>query len=174
MRPGPCRSLVSKHHPLTNSWQTKHETKIHEACASQCLRNSLDNQQEESECRHWNVNTCTKPVSSCSACPLGPAYDLTFTEVRDDSVVVEWQKPVYPGSGPITGYHVEYAKKGTSEWTTANQTAVSHRFHKVRTWFMVLVWSLIWIPSIYYLDTVQFDIKNTNELISTLTDLFIY
>lgn len=39
---------------------------------------------------------------------------------------------------------------------------------------MVLVWSLIWIPSIYYLDTVQFDIKNTNELISTLTDLFIY
>uniref|UniRef100_A0A671Y3Z6 Myomesin 2 n=1 Tax=Sparus aurata TaxID=8175 RepID=A0A671Y3Z6_SPAAU len=61
----------------------------------------------------------------------GPAYDLTFTEVRDDSVVVEWQKPVYPGSGPITGYHVEYAKKGTSEWTTANQTAVSHRFHKV-------------------------------------------
>ncbi|XP_073320361.1 myomesin-2 [Pagrus major] len=61
----------------------------------------------------------------------GPAYNLTFTEVRDNSVVVEWQKPVYPGSGPITGYHVEYAKKGTSEWTTANQTAVSHRFHKV-------------------------------------------
>uniref|UniRef100_A0A8C4F236 Myomesin-2 n=1 Tax=Dicentrarchus labrax TaxID=13489 RepID=A0A8C4F236_DICLA len=62
----------------------------------------------------------------------GPAYNLTFTEVRDNSLVVEWQKPVYAGSGPITGYHVEYAKKGTSEWTTANQTAVSHRFFKVR------------------------------------------
>uniref|UniRef100_A0A8C4F5E4 Myomesin-2 n=1 Tax=Dicentrarchus labrax TaxID=13489 RepID=A0A8C4F5E4_DICLA len=61
----------------------------------------------------------------------GPAYNLTFTEVRDNSLVVEWQKPVYAGSGPITGYHVEYAKKGTSEWTTANQTAVSHRFFKV-------------------------------------------
>ena len=79
------------------------------------------------------MSTHRKRVSSHSACPLGPAYDLTFTEVRDDSVVVEWQKPVYSGSGPITGYHVEYAKKGTSEWTTANQTAVSHRFHKVRT-----------------------------------------
>ncbi|XP_068614382.1 myomesin-2-like [Brachionichthys hirsutus] len=61
----------------------------------------------------------------------GPAYDLTFTEVRDNSAVIQWQKPVYTGSGPVTGYHVEYAKEGTSEWTTSNQTAVSHRFLKV-------------------------------------------
>ncbi|KAI3377828.1 hypothetical protein L3Q82_008967, partial [Scortum barcoo] len=61
----------------------------------------------------------------------GPAYDLTFCEVRDDSLVIEWKKPVYTGSGPITGYHVEYAKKGSSEWTTANETAVSHCFLKV-------------------------------------------
>uniref|UniRef100_A0A3Q1JP09 Myomesin 2a n=1 Tax=Anabas testudineus TaxID=64144 RepID=A0A3Q1JP09_ANATE len=61
----------------------------------------------------------------------GPAYDLTFCEVRDHSVVVEWQKPVYTGSGPITGYHVEYAKKGSSDWTTANETAVNHLFYKV-------------------------------------------
>lgn len=63
---------------------------------------------------------------------IGPAYDLTFGEVRDNSLVLEWQKPVYTGSGPITGYHVEYAKKGTSDWTTANEKAVSHRFLKVR------------------------------------------
>ncbi|XP_068173669.1 myomesin-2 isoform X2 [Antennarius striatus] len=61
----------------------------------------------------------------------GPAYDLTFTEVRDNSAVIEWQKPVYDGSGPITGYHVEYAKEGTSEWKTSNQTTTSHRFLKV-------------------------------------------
>ncbi|XP_029900982.1 myomesin-2 [Myripristis murdjan] len=61
----------------------------------------------------------------------GPAYDLTFCEVRDDSLVVEWQKPHYTGSGPITGYQVEYAKQGTSNWITANETAVSHRFLKV-------------------------------------------
>uniref|UniRef100_A0A672FNF5 Myomesin-2-like n=1 Tax=Salarias fasciatus TaxID=181472 RepID=A0A672FNF5_SALFA len=61
----------------------------------------------------------------------GPAYDMTFCEVRDSSLLIEWQKPVYTGSGPITGYHVEYAKKGTADWTTANETAVSHRFLKV-------------------------------------------
>ncbi|XP_076003092.1 M-protein, striated muscle [Genypterus blacodes] len=61
----------------------------------------------------------------------GPAYDLSYCEVRNDSVVVEFEKPVYCGSGPITGYHVEYAKAGTSEWTTSNETAVSHRFVKV-------------------------------------------
>uniref|UniRef100_A0A3Q4GHK3 Myomesin 2 n=1 Tax=Neolamprologus brichardi TaxID=32507 RepID=A0A3Q4GHK3_NEOBR len=61
----------------------------------------------------------------------GPAYDLTFCEVRDNSLVVEWQKPVYTGSGPITGYHVEYAKKGTANWITANEKAASHRFLKV-------------------------------------------
>ncbi|CAN9506983.1 unnamed protein product [Ophioblennius macclurei] len=61
----------------------------------------------------------------------GPAYDMTFCEVRGSSVLVEWQKPVYSGSGPITGYHVEYAKKGTNDWTTSNETAVSHRFLKV-------------------------------------------
>lgn len=64
--------------------------------------------------------------------PLGPAYDLTLTEVRNESIVVEWQKPVYTGSGPITGYHIEYSKTGSSEWITANETAVSHRFYKVK------------------------------------------
>ncbi|KAF3832538.1 hypothetical protein F7725_026203 [Dissostichus mawsoni] len=71
---------------------------------------------------------------SCEAWTMpepGPGYDLTFSEVRDSSMLVEWKKPVYTGSGSITGYHVEYAKKGTSDWTTANETAASHRFLKV-------------------------------------------
>uniref|UniRef100_A0AAV2LQV1 Myomesin 2 n=1 Tax=Knipowitschia caucasica TaxID=637954 RepID=A0AAV2LQV1_KNICA len=71
---------------------------------------------------------------SCDAWTMpepGPAYDLTFCEVRDNSVVVEWKKPLYTGSGPITGYHVEFAKIGSSNWTTANETAVTHRFYKV-------------------------------------------
>lgn len=62
----------------------------------------------------------------------GPVYDLSLTEVRDHSMVVEWKKPVYTGSGPITGYHVEYCKTGTSEWITATETAVHQRFFKVR------------------------------------------
>lgn len=71
--------------------------------------------------------------------PPGPAYDLTLTEVRNDSIVVEWHKPVYTGSGPITGYHVEYSKAGSSEWITANETAVSHRFYKVKELFEKLI-----------------------------------
>ena len=47
-------------------------------------------------------------------------------------MVVEWQKSVYSGSGPITGYRVEYAKKGSSDWVIANEKSVSHRFLKVR------------------------------------------
>ncbi|CAG5854562.1 unnamed protein product [Menidia menidia] len=76
-------------------------------------------QSEDFSCEPWKM---PEP---------GPAYDLTFSEVRDNSLVVEWQKPIYCGSEPVTGYHVEYAKKGTSDWTMANKTAVSHRFLKV-------------------------------------------
>lgn len=61
----------------------------------------------------------------------GPAYDLTFCEIRDDSLVVEWKAPVYIGAGEITGYFVDYAMKGSDLWTTANETAVNHCFLKV-------------------------------------------
>ncbi|XP_061736261.1 M-protein, striated muscle [Nerophis ophidion] len=80
------------------------------------------------------------PASKCSAditCEAwtmpepGPAYDLSTCEVRDDSLVLEWQKPVYIGSGPINGYYVEYAKRGTNEWTAANDEPTSQCFLKV-------------------------------------------
>ncbi|KAG9344369.1 hypothetical protein JZ751_011038 [Albula glossodonta] len=60
-----------------------------------------------------------------------PAYDLTFCEIRNDSVVLEWKTPVYKGHGEITGYTVEMSKKGSDTWTTVNTTAVSHRYLKV-------------------------------------------
>uniref|UniRef100_A0A8C7SV18 Myomesin 2 n=1 Tax=Oncorhynchus mykiss TaxID=8022 RepID=A0A8C7SV18_ONCMY len=62
----------------------------------------------------------------------GPAYDMTFCEIRDDSVLVEWKAPVYTGASPITGYFVDFAKKGSDEWHCSNEShAVSHRYHKV-------------------------------------------
>ncbi|CAB1338542.1 unnamed protein product [Coregonus sp. 'balchen'] len=62
----------------------------------------------------------------------GPAYDMTFCEIRDDSVVAEWKAPVYTGTSPITGYFVDFAKKGSDEWHCSNEShAVSHRYHKV-------------------------------------------
>ncbi|XP_035256170.1 myomesin-2 [Anguilla anguilla] len=61
----------------------------------------------------------------------GPPYDLTCCEIRNDSVVVEWKAPLYAGSSEVTGYTVEMSKKGSDTWTTANETAVSHRYLKV-------------------------------------------
>ncbi|XP_066534969.1 myomesin-2 [Hoplias malabaricus] len=63
----------------------------------------------------------------------GPAYDLSFTEIRDDSVVVEWKAPVYTGASAVTGYYVDMCKKGTGTWTTANASAVNHCYLKVKS-----------------------------------------
>ncbi|KAM7394720.1 hypothetical protein PAMP_021506 [Pampus punctatissimus] len=62
----------------------------------------------------------------------GPAYDLSFSEVRGHSLVILWKAPVYTGASAVTGYLVEMAKKGSSEFVTLTQEAVSHRYLKVK------------------------------------------
>ncbi|XP_061084422.1 myomesin-2 isoform X2 [Conger conger] len=61
----------------------------------------------------------------------GPPYDLTFCEIRNDSVVLEWKTPVYAGTSEVSGYSVEMSKKGSDTWTAINETVASHRFLKV-------------------------------------------
>uniref|UniRef100_A0A8C2WIE0 Myomesin 2a n=1 Tax=Cyclopterus lumpus TaxID=8103 RepID=A0A8C2WIE0_CYCLU len=61
----------------------------------------------------------------------GPAYDLSFSEVRGRSLVLLWKAPVYTGAGPVTGYLVDMAKKGSSEFITLTQEAESHRYLQV-------------------------------------------
>lgn len=61
----------------------------------------------------------------------GPAYDLSFSEVRSHSLVILWKAPVYTGASAVTGYLVDMAKKGSSEFVTLNQEAVSHRYLQV-------------------------------------------
>uniref|UniRef100_UPI003AADEF31 M-protein, striated muscle n=1 Tax=Centroberyx gerrardi TaxID=166262 RepID=UPI003AADEF31 len=61
----------------------------------------------------------------------GPAYDLSFSEVRGDSLVFLWKAPVYTGASAITGYLVDMAKKGSSEFLTLNEQAVGHRYLQV-------------------------------------------
>lgn len=61
----------------------------------------------------------------------GPAYDLSFSEVRSHSLVILWKAPVYTGASAVTGYLVEMAKKGSSDFVTLNQEAVSHRYLQV-------------------------------------------
>ncbi|XP_034456935.1 myomesin-2 isoform X1 [Hippoglossus hippoglossus] len=61
----------------------------------------------------------------------GPAYDLSFSEVRGHSLVILWKAPVYTGASAVSGYLVDMAKKGSSEFVTLTQEAVSHRYLQV-------------------------------------------
>uniref|UniRef100_A0A673JGI3 M-protein, striated muscle-like n=1 Tax=Sinocyclocheilus rhinocerous TaxID=307959 RepID=A0A673JGI3_9TELE len=61
----------------------------------------------------------------------GPAYDISFWEVRDTFVLVQWKPPVYAGAGPITGYFVDMAKKGSSDFVAVNAEPVGHCYLKV-------------------------------------------
>ncbi|XP_059188056.1 M-protein, striated muscle isoform X2 [Centropristis striata] len=61
----------------------------------------------------------------------GPAYDLGFSEVRSHSLVLLWKAPVYVGASSVTGYLVDMAKKGSSEFVTLTEEAVSHRYLQV-------------------------------------------
>lgn len=63
----------------------------------------------------------------------GPAYDLTFCEVRDTSLVLLWKAPVYSGSGPVSGYFVDYKEEGSEEWVTVNEATTANRYLKVTT-----------------------------------------
>uniref|UniRef100_A0A8C5CYF0 Myomesin 2a n=1 Tax=Gadus morhua TaxID=8049 RepID=A0A8C5CYF0_GADMO len=57
----------------------------------------------------------SKPMK-CEAWTMaepGPAFDLSFSEVRSDSLVILWKAPVYTGASAVTGYLVEMAKKGS-------------------------------------------------------------
>uniref|UniRef100_A0A3P8X4I4 Myomesin 2a n=1 Tax=Cynoglossus semilaevis TaxID=244447 RepID=A0A3P8X4I4_CYNSE len=61
----------------------------------------------------------------------GPAHDLTFSEVRANSLVLLWKAPVYAGASVVSGYFVDMAKKGSSDFVTLNQETVSHRYLQV-------------------------------------------
>ncbi|XP_016106920.1 myomesin-2-like [Sinocyclocheilus grahami] len=62
----------------------------------------------------------------------GPTYDVTFTEVRDDSVVVEWKASVYSGASAITGFFVEKSKQGSNTWSKVSESSVNHCYLKVK------------------------------------------
>uniref|UniRef100_A0A7N8WKH6 Myomesin 2a n=1 Tax=Mastacembelus armatus TaxID=205130 RepID=A0A7N8WKH6_9TELE len=74
------------------------------------------------------------PPLKCEAWTMeepGPAYDLRFSEVRSHSLVILWKAPVYTGASSVTGYFVDMAKKGSSEFVTLNQETVNRRYLQV-------------------------------------------
>jgi len=70
-------------------------------------------------------------VCVCVCVCAGPAYDLSFSEVRGHSLVILWKAPVYTGASAVSGYLVEMAKKGSGDFTALNQDAVAHRYLQV-------------------------------------------
>uniref|UniRef100_A0A8C4SW04 Myomesin 3 n=1 Tax=Erpetoichthys calabaricus TaxID=27687 RepID=A0A8C4SW04_ERPCA len=63
-------------------------------------------------CREW---TMPQP---------GPPYDVVCREVRENSLVLLWEPPIYTGQSPVTGYLIEARKAGSEVWTavTTEQT----------------------------------------------------
>uniref|UniRef100_U3JCK9 Myomesin-3 n=1 Tax=Ficedula albicollis TaxID=59894 RepID=U3JCK9_FICAL len=58
----------------------------------------------------------------------GPPYDVRCSEVRDSSLQLHWEAPLYPGAGPVTGYFIEMCEEGSEDWKQINQqpTASTH------------------------------------------------
>ena len=46
-------------------------------------------------------------------------------------MVILWKASVYTGASAVTGYFVDRAKKGSSDFVTLNEEAVSHRYLQV-------------------------------------------
>uniref|UniRef100_A0A8D2J898 Myomesin 2 n=1 Tax=Varanus komodoensis TaxID=61221 RepID=A0A8D2J898_VARKO len=61
----------------------------------------------------------------------GPPFDLTFCEVRNTSLVILWKAPIYTGSGPVTGYFVDYKEEEGEAWITFNDKPTPHRYLKI-------------------------------------------
>uniref|UniRef100_UPI00358E04B2 myomesin-1-like n=1 Tax=Myxine glutinosa TaxID=7769 RepID=UPI00358E04B2 len=62
----------------------------------------------------------------------GPPYDVTYTEVRNDSVVVLWKPPVYIGETPVSGYHVEMTDEPClGQWKRVTTKSIDKKYFKV-------------------------------------------
>ncbi|XP_062996879.1 myomesin-3 isoform X2 [Elgaria multicarinata webbii] len=61
----------------------------------------------------------------------GPPYDVRCTEVRDTSLMVHWEPPLYTGAGPIIGYYVDACEEGSDTWKQLNEKPISSTHMKL-------------------------------------------
>ncbi|KAH0631137.1 hypothetical protein JD844_005289 [Phrynosoma platyrhinos] len=61
----------------------------------------------------------------------GPPYDVRCTEVRDTSLMVHWEPPLYTGAGPVTGYYLDACEEGSDTWEQLNQQPINSTHMKV-------------------------------------------
>uniref|UniRef100_F6QLU9 Myomesin 3 n=1 Tax=Xenopus tropicalis TaxID=8364 RepID=F6QLU9_XENTR len=56
----------------------------------------------------------------------GPPYDVRSTEVRNTSLMLQWEAPIYTGIGPVTGYIIEIREHGSGlDWKRINENIVA-------------------------------------------------
>lgn len=71
---------------------------------------------------------CEKWTMPEPGCP----YDLQCREVRNDSLVLLWEAPLYEGRGPVAGYFLEISEGDQSEdWTAVNDKPIADTRYKV-------------------------------------------
>ncbi|NWW11442.1 MYOM3 protein, partial [Oreocharis arfaki] len=61
----------------------------------------------------------------------GPPYDVRCTEVRDSSLQLHWEAPLYLGAGPVTGYFIDLCEEGSEEWKQINKKPIATTHMKV-------------------------------------------
>uniref|UniRef100_A0A8C9QCD0 Myomesin 3 n=1 Tax=Spermophilus dauricus TaxID=99837 RepID=A0A8C9QCD0_SPEDA len=67
------------------------------------------------ECKEW---TMPQP---------GPPYDVRVSEVRASSLMLQWEPPLYTGTGagPVTGYRISVQEEGFEEWIPVTADPIS-------------------------------------------------
>lgn len=70
---------------------------------------------------------------SLSPCVPGPPHDVRCSEVRDSSLRLHWEAPLYLGAGPVTGYFLELCEEGSEDWKQINKQPIGSTHMKVCT-----------------------------------------
>ncbi|XP_006972317.1 myomesin-1 isoform X2 [Peromyscus maniculatus bairdii] len=79
------------------------------------------------------VSECFKCEEWTIAVP-GPPHSLKLSEVRKNSLVLQWKPPVYSGRTPVTGYFVDLkeASAKDDQWRGLNEAALGNTYLRVQ------------------------------------------
>ncbi|XP_028921933.1 myomesin-1 isoform X2 [Ornithorhynchus anatinus] len=83
---------------------------------------SFSTVSESFKCEEWTISV------------PGPPLELKYSEVRKDSLVLQWKSPAHSGHTPVTGFYVDL-KEATArddKWRGVNEKPINHKYLKVR------------------------------------------
>ncbi|XP_043921501.1 myomesin-1 [Protopterus annectens] len=119
-------------------WQEANIKPVSErAYRIQNLKENMIYQFEVQAANMAGVGQPSKP-SHCIKCEEwtiavpGPPYDIRFTEVRKNSMVLLWNAPVYSGRSAVFGYYVDVKETNAPEeaWESVNEKSTANRYIK--------------------------------------------